>query len=124
MERDGARRVRRGWFKRKGLTRGEERRRRGRANRRGKHRTSPFRTSRLLGLVQRSLEGGFGSHEEVVCDGQAWPAYQIHEGVFRSCNSYPGGGGGGRGGGFEAGEGYFRLPSTALFYSFSQPGSP
>lgn len=26
--------------------------------------------------------------------------------------------------GFEAGEGYFRLRSTALFYSFSQPASP
>lgn len=57
-----------------------------------------------------------------MCDGQAWPAYQIHEGVFRSCNSYPGGGGPRFPG--EEGEGYFRLPSTALFYSFSQPGSP
>lgn len=32
----------------------------------------------------------FGSHlGGGVLYGQAWPAYQIHEGVFRSCNSYP-----------------------------------
>lgn len=46
-----------------------------------------------------------------MCDGQAWPAYQIHEGVFRSCNSYPergeGGGGGPR---FRGGGGL--LPSS------------
>lgn len=47
-------------------------------------------------VEKRWAKGWFGSalrrsslDEEVVCDGQAWPAYQIR-GVFWSCNNYEG----------------------------------
>lgn len=54
----------------------------------GEHR---LRRSRLGSLRFRRGNGErFGSHlGGGVLYGQAWPAYQIHEGVFRSCNSYP-----------------------------------
>lgn len=81
--------------------------------------------------MQRSkggLEGGFGSHLGT----RRWCATVRRGRHTKSTRGYSGHVTATQKGeeeeeevlGFEAGEGYFRLRSTALFYSFSQPASP